>query len=398
MPRSLKESWIDIYRKYVGNQESPPQYHFWVGMTVISAALRRHVWIDRGAYQVYPNLYVLLVAESASCRKSVAMKLGLELLRPLKDIKVIHERCTVEGLLDIMNKVYVSPKTGKIIEEGSVVIHADELSNLFGQSSYTKDLLSFLTAAYTSSAQLEFLTRNRGDVIVKAPCPVIISGTTPEQMGEIFPMIALSSGFLGRIITVLGRHGKREPKPKILKELISPLVEDLYEISQLEGEMVLEDDCEEMYDKWYKAFTDSPSPESAPFFERKHDHVLKAAMLLSVSESNSMVITKSHLAQAIEVIDLIELQIPRAIELVGATVESQLLDLVRRIIKRNPEGIKHSILLRKVQRRIRNAEELNDVITRLREDGSINATSRKGSTALYYYPLKTKDKEKDENA
>jgi len=389
MPRTIKDGWLNTYRQYVGKQESPTQFHFWVGLTVISAALRRHVWVDRGAYQIYPNQYVLLIAESASCRKSVAMKLGLEILKSLKDIKVIHERCTIEGLLDVMKKVFISPTTGRIYKEGPIVIHADELSNLFGKSTYTGDLISFLTAAYTSSASLEFLTRNRGYAQVEGPCPVIISGTTPEQMGIIFPIIALSGGFLGRVITVIGRRGRRESHPIVIKELVAPLVHDLYEISQLEGEMKLTPSCEKEYDDWYQSLTEPPSPEVAPFFERKHDHVLKTAMLLSIAESSDMIITERHLHMAMEAIDSVEMQIPRAMELIGATIESQVVDLVLRIIRRNPEGIKHSVLLRKLQRRIRNADELNDVLTRLRESDLIEATTRLGSPAMFYKPKAT---------
>ena len=201
MQRNLSEGWLQTYRKYIYQQEAPDSFHFWIGMSVISATLRRNVWIDRKAYQIYPNLYVFLVAESAACRKSVAMELGLDLLSTNEDIRIIHERTTLEGLLDVMKRVEITPDK-KIKPDGSVVLHADELSNLFGKATYITDLVSFLTAAYTAKAKLDFYTRNKGIARVRNPCPVVLAGTTPEQLGEIFPVMTLSSGFMGRVILI----------------------------------------------------------------------------------------------------------------------------------------------------------------------------------------------------
>ena len=390
MSRLIKgETWLDAYRRYTSKQESPEDFHFWIGLTMLSAALRRRVYIDRGAYKVYPNQYILLLAESASCRKSVAMGLGLRLIETLKEIRSVHERCTVEGLIDLMESgnVYESEiKPGRIMYDGSALIHADELSNLFSKATYITDLVSFLTAAYTSSATLGFLTRNKAYKIVRAPCPTLLAGTTPEQLGEIFPLMSLSSGFMGRLILVRGKRGRREPRPIIEMDLIRPLIEDLRHITKLEGEVVLTEDCENYYDKWYRSLDEPTNVESAPFFERKHDHTLKLAMLLSISESDEMIITKKHLDLAISVIDQIELNIPHAVRMVGATEESKTLDLVYRIILRNmPEGIGHSVLLRKVQRRIHYSSDLQDILDRLSNSKRIRADTIPGRKGLYYW-------------
>jgi len=121
------------------------------------------------------------------------MNIGLDLLSTNKEIRIVHERTTLEGLMDIMRGAWISPSTGVLKKDGSVTLHADELSNLFSKASYITDLVSFLTAAYTSkSGTMDFLTRNKGWCKVEDPCPVVIAGTTPEQMGEIFPAMTLS--------------------------------------------------------------------------------------------------------------------------------------------------------------------------------------------------------------
>lgn len=390
MPRATKGNWLQTYREYIHEQEAPDIFHLWIGLTVISASLKRHVWIDRGAYKVYPNLYVFLVAASASCRKSVAMELGLDLLSPNEDIKVVHERTTLEGLMDLMNRVEVLPG-GKVRPDGSVVLHADELANLFGKASYITDLVSFLTAAYTSKARLEFLTRNKGWVKVRNPCIVTLAGTTPEQMREIFPSSTLSSGFMGRVVLVYGERGKKVTKPQLKHRLREDLIRDLYMISQLEGEIKLTDECEEFFSDWYENKMGTPeSKDLASFYERKHDHVLKAAMLFSISESDEMIITKDHLVEAIQAVNLIEDHLPQAVSYIGAVERSNLMDVILSMIKRNhPVGIAHTTLLQRLRKQYKDSKEFSATMDTLIEAKLVEPEARK--TGLFY---KIKEEEK----
>lgn len=384
MPRALEgESWLQAYRRYIYKQEAPDEFHLWIGLTMISAALKRHVWVDREAYKIYPNLYVFLIAESASCRKSVAMELGLDILSLNEDIKIVHERTTLEGLMDVMKRVEVSP-TGKVKPDGSVVLHADELANLFGKASYITDLVSFLTAAYTAKAKLDFLTRNKGWARVRNPCPVVLAGTTPEQMGEIFPSMVLSSGFLGRVALILAKRGKKIANPRLRKELREPLAQDLYLIHQLEGEIKLTEECNNIFTNWYENELKGPaSREQAAFHERIHDHTLKVAMLLSVSESDDMIITPNHFEMAKEIVARLETDLPSAVTYIGAEPKSDLSEALFNAIKRNhPEAMAHSVLLQRFHKKFKDSIEFGAMIDTLVIEKRIQPESRK--TGIFY--------------
>ncbi len=396
MSRILKEGWLQTYRKYVYKQESPDLFHFWVGMTMISGALRRHVWIDRSAYKIFPNLYVFLVEESAESRKSTAMELGLSLLSAVstrvKNIRIVHESMTVEGLMDAMHKAEVT-STGTIRMDGSIVIHADELSNLFSKKTYTSGLMSFLTAAFTAKSKLEFLTRNKNYTQLENVCPVVLAGTTPEIMGEIFPSTTMSGGFLGRVVLVTAKRGKREAEPEIRKELKEPLIEDLYRISLLEGEVKMTDEAKAAFKDWYDNKLDAiPLRDSAPFFHRKHDHTLKTAMLLSISESDDMVVTLDHFLKARDAIDYLEAKIPTAVKQIGATDKANLGDLVYSIVAKNhPEAVAHSVLLRRVYHKVQDGDEFQKIIDTLVGAGRITSEARR--SGVFYKILKQKSEE-----
>ena len=70
------EDWLTSYLEYTSEQESPQLFHLWVGMNVIASTLERRVWVDRGYYRLYPNLYVCLVGARARVRRTTAGKMG----------------------------------------------------------------------------------------------------------------------------------------------------------------------------------------------------------------------------------------------------------------------------------------------------------------------------------
>ncbi|MDO9592989.1 MAG: hypothetical protein Q7I98_07355 [Erysipelotrichaceae bacterium] len=381
------DNWLKAYKNYIISHESPPIYHFWVATQMISTVLRRNVWINRGAYTVYPNQYIILVAKSGSCRKSVAMEIGLDLINEIKGVHVLHERMTVEGLMDRMQRVLVLPN-GRVIPDGSLLIHADELSNLFGKASYISDLMSFLTAAYTSKAKLDFLTRSRGLGSVRNPCITFLAGTTPDSMSEIFPSLTLASGLIGRILLIVGERGKKVSKPMLDESIRPDLIHDLIEISNLYGEMIITDETEKTFDEWYKKFPENPPSELRTYYERKHDHVWKASIIMSISESDKMIITRDHLLSAIQAVELVESRMGEVLSYIGATVQSSVADYIYSFIKtKHPEPLSHSVLLRKVYRRIQSTSEFRDIIDTLVDSEKIvQAASRHG----IYYSLKMK--------
>lgn len=382
-------NWLKTYKSYIVKHESPDIFHFWVGSQIIATALRRNVWINRGAYTVYPNQYVILVAKSGSCRKSVAMEIGLDLIDEVENIHILHERMTVEGLMDKLQRVLILPN-GRVIPDGSVLIHADELSNLFGKASYITDLLSFLTAAYTSKAKLDFLTRSRSLTSVRNPCLGLLAGTTPDSMSEIFPSLTLVSGLIGRILLIVGERGERISKPKLDKSLRPDLIHDLIEISKLYGEMTITKEAEKTFDVWYNAFPESPSAELSTYYERKHDHVWKASIIMSISESDKMIITRDHFLSAIRAVELVESRMGEVLAYVGATAQSSIADYIYSFIEaKYPEPLSHSVLLKRVYRRVQSLNEFRDIIDTLVDSNRIiQSASRHG----IYYSLKQREK------
>src|SRR5213080_4652355 len=93
------ESFLDLYMAYTNAQESPELFHLWVGTTILASALGRKCFINRGYYRLFPNLFTILVAGSAKCRKSTAINLGVRLLDGIDTTKIVSGKITPEKFI-----------------------------------------------------------------------------------------------------------------------------------------------------------------------------------------------------------------------------------------------------------------------------------------------------------
>ena len=69
--------WINSYLDYTFNTESAKIFHKWVALSMIAAVLRKKAHLSLGRIKIYPNMYVVLVADPGRARKSQAIDFGL---------------------------------------------------------------------------------------------------------------------------------------------------------------------------------------------------------------------------------------------------------------------------------------------------------------------------------
>jgi hypothetical protein len=215
-------------------------------------------------------------------------------------------------------------------------------------------------------------------------------------MSEVFPSMALTSGMLGRILIIAGSKGQRVSKPKLDTKMRPILIHDLKEISKLQGEMVLTPEADKAFDAWYEKINPYPPAELVSFYERKHDHVLKLAMIISIAESDELVLTVNHLNSAIEAIEMAESEMPEALAYIGASIQSTLADRIFAVIKSyHPTPVSHSVLLRRVYRKIQSSSEFKDVIETLKDANKIVIEA--SQQGIFYSVKEKKDEDKQSN-
>jgi len=82
-----KNGWLHEYMSYTSWNEAPAPFHFFVGCAVFGAAMERRVYFNRGYYNLFPNIQLLLVAPTGRCRKSTATNIGVKILQQIPGIK-----------------------------------------------------------------------------------------------------------------------------------------------------------------------------------------------------------------------------------------------------------------------------------------------------------------------
>jgi len=223
--------------------------------------------------------------------------------------------------------------------DSHVMIHADELAELFGfDSTRASKLTILLTKIYGAQKEHTHTTASEGQTLLRNLYPTFIGGTDPHNL-KVLPPEAVA-GLLGRMIFVTTSE-KRQPiawpsRDSESDELYKLIKYDLHTISQLRGEVKVSKSAHDFFKTWYddRSNTKVEDARVDAFYERCHDTARKISMLFSVSESSDLEVSEAHMKHAIE---CIEAQIPefgRVLAWMGTSTFSQnrakFLDILRR--------------------------------------------------------------------
>jgi len=347
MPRECKAGFINTYITYTKPQESPTLFHSWTAISTIASALRRRIWIDRGYYTLYPNLYTILVSDSGVGRKSTAIKIGTESLlrKAIPDITIMRGKLTMGYLVDWM----VQAQTKQPDKLAEVTVHCSEFK-VFAKGAYSDSgLIEDLTDLY-DCGRFEYRTKNQGVYIIEKPCINIIAASTPEWLTTGSAADFIGGGFSSRIVPVALTKDERSnawpTKTQIEKDLEDALIIDLATISKLTGCFLITQDGKAYFENWYtnRVKYQNPDQRMRGYFSKKHDLVLKVAMILSVSINDDLVITEDHVESALQLLGKLEITIPFAFQGVAWGEQAKFQDKVMMKIQ-SCKVIAHSDLL-----------------------------------------------------
>jgi hypothetical protein len=348
--RCIKDGWLREYLRYTDGQESPDIFHLWVGLTVLSAVIERKVVLDRGYYRLYPNLYTILVAGSAICRKSVSIGIGMSLLKDLPEPpSVFAQKITAERLIQLLS--------GDVEAEGTIltlnssaILHAPELSVFLGKTAHDSGLLAVLTDLYDSPKEWSYETKGGGSQELHNVYLSMLGGTTPEWLKSSIPSEAIGGGFLSRCIMIYEDTPKKPIAFPVVGEDVGlmreRLAKDLQYIQTIAGQATISQEGKEWYTTWYGNELERVRLlNMGEMLVRRPDTLLKVALLFSIAEQDDLVIGLSHLQMAQAALDRVESTIHKAIGPLMTASPSELATKVLDVIQRN-EAISHSQLVK----------------------------------------------------
>lgn len=314
-------SFLSDYRDFCSGLEVPPSYNLFCSLSALSSMLGGRVWTFKGDYiKIYPNLYIVLVG-GPGLGKTTAMELSEKLLRHFK-IPTSAESVTREKLImDIdANKTILDflPADARDREVSPYTVFASELSEFLGAGGV--GMISFLTTIFSRDV-FEVRTKNKGSTFIKRPYLNLIAGTTPDWITTYLKDDIISGGFSRRCLFILetARFGSN-PLPKI-----TPAMQAAWErcvargdsIRKLSGEFKMSPEAEAFWITWYPTRFAKPDPNLVGYYETKDIQLLKVAMLLAVSEADTLILERRHLISGLELLSLVELNLSRVFQGIG---------------------------------------------------------------------------------
>jgi energy-coupling factor transporter ATP-binding protein EcfA2 len=299
---------------YTRHDESPNQFHRWTAYTILAAAVNRNIWMDRGYYKLFPNLYVLFIGPSG-VGKSSSSGIGIELLRETTlKVNIYKDFITPPALVEFMSRSSVSTEFqfgGKTVltQKTPLLLYASELGNLLSIRSGIRELTLLLTELFNKQGDHEDTTNKRGTIKIKKPNVTFLGCCFPEWIEEELVSISLRSGFLGRMLVVVGnikRHRASKinltPEDLLLKK---DLIHDLEIIGALYGELQWSPEAQAAWEAWYN---DQPidmsvdGMEIAGFGSRKAQFIQRLAIINAIGRSNNLLVTEDDLRTGIKMV------------------------------------------------------------------------------------------------
>ncbi len=345
MPRKL-DNWLMSYIEYTKGQEAPEDFHLWCGISAIAAVLERGSMMDRGYYKLYPNLFIVLVSDSAVSRKTTALDIIKPIIRDaVPTIHIISHRDSPQGLIENLSKRF------KLTGTGAGYIIQDELVSFLKSTAQDLTMVQVLTQAYSAQESLEIHTISRGTNKCDKICVNLLAASTPEWIRESLPPYAIEGGFTGRVLFVYKKaSGKRIAWPVLTEKEIQMkkyLTVDLAEMRGIKGEWEVTKDAHDWFEDWYKnKFNpDKIEPSMKSYAGRKHDTVLKLSMIMSAARTSNRKVNVIDMEEALKILNRVESTTPMIMRRLQTNITGENNIKVVRMIYKKGE-ITYSELLR----------------------------------------------------
>jgi len=303
------KNWLKTLATYVEETESPRIFWLWSGIFTIASALQRKTWISFGLENLYPNFYVMIVAEPGECRKGAPTSLAKKFLIDIES-PVFADSPTKRAMTKAMHKlsrIHTFRYKGDILTQCPIALISKEMSSFLAVD--PKSMIEVLTDLFDSHDEWKYETSGEGKDILYGVCVGCLFASTPSWIAANLPEEAIGGGFTSRFVVV---HAKTKYKwlslpPTPDTSIYKDLLHDLNKIRNLIGEFTWEEGALETYDKWYNTIetktNELTDKRLRGYFSRIHIMVLKLSMVLQVAQSDELLITSDNILAAITILE-----------------------------------------------------------------------------------------------
>lgn len=311
--------FLTAYLSYAEDKSRPTPFHQWVGVSVVSGALQRKVWLPEGKMMHYPNTFILLVG-NPGIGKSVALSRGTGLLRKLQqeynhEFHIMQGSMTEAGLCEEMNSVASFMYGSVVTQYSSGYFYASEASSSALQN-LAGDFNATITELYDCADSFEKTLKEK-QYRVPNPSLCVLAGSTFDFLKTIVNQSSVMGGLASRFIYVISQDKEQRRGDVDLgesddsgdAEMKRLLTDDLVQINKLVGRFRITKGALAAYVSWFDSFASEyrgiESERMQAIITRKPTNLKKLMMILSASAGDSLEITQAQAERAIEMVEAV---------------------------------------------------------------------------------------------
>jgi uncharacterized protein DUF3987 len=310
--------WLDAYVDFTKDFEPPQVFNKWCGLVALATALGRKVWLEEANTKIYPNLFVVLVA-SSGVGKTTAMREVQPFVQET-GVAISDSKTSAAKFLTSM------AESNRLVEGAGIVtpylVWAEELPSFLGMDAYKSGLLADLTTLYDCPDLFTKGTHVHQVETITNAYLCMLAGTTAEGLFDVMPPGSVTQGFTARLLFIHAFYNERrvveKPWTERHRKLDAALRHDMRVIAGLSGPARFSDVARVMWVDYYMnrphAADEFVDTRLQGYASRKPFYVKKLALLLSVSESDSLVVEAQHLDKAFKLVAEVDRTLTRVYE------------------------------------------------------------------------------------
>lgn len=303
LARVADRGFLRSYVEYCADTTDAPHiFHLGVGVAILGAALGNNVRIPSWARQeIYPNVWLVLIAPSGFMRKSASLRMGRGLLSRSVPKTLLPQDWTPEKLTSILQ------------DNAAGLLSISEFTRILAmlERDYNLGAKEMLTELYDSPAEWVVERQKTNKRVIENAAISIMAATTLDWLQDRVKSKDLRGGFLARFLFLPAtKRGPRVTKrPGITHTIALSLTDHLKTVAELEGRADFSEVWDEFNDWLYRyevmAESGGMPPELAGMYSRTGTTTLKLALIMQASLRPQLEITEQAMKKAIAFIEFI---------------------------------------------------------------------------------------------
>jgi hypothetical protein len=394
--------------------ESPASFWQWSAIAAISAVLKDQVWLNRQIYNLYPNIYVMLHAESG-LKKGPPISMAKQLVKLVNNTRIISGRSSIQGILKEMGTAFTQPG-GKVVSKSVAFICSSELSSSIVDDKVATKILTDLYDRQYNVGEWKSLLKMESFEL-KNPTVTMLTATNEAMSEDFFTRSAIQGGYFARTFIIYEKESKvsnslvyplSHPPNYVVSadylRVVAKLNGEFHAIAQIEkseeykfrkikhGRDVYFNETGIIYDDWYENFKElvkSTEKDETGTLNRFGDSVLKVAMLLSLAYKPELVLAPEAMTDAITECEKLLGNVRKTTMGKQGISQSALLKttIIMELLNRESHQVTRTILMKKMWQHYAESQEFDDIMQSFQDTGII-ITSSVGNQILYTMPPK----------